>query len=294
MVVNYEASFGFVERPFSLTPDPKYFFKSRSHGRAIETLTFGLRRRERFLLVTGDLGVGKTVLCRTLLGQIRRRGPVSFIRNPLLTPAGLFRLLLEDFAALSDNEGGLERMNEASPAELGELLAGFVRGLAPTRETGIIVVDEAHALPPVMVEQILSLAALEPEGEPVLQFVLIGQSAAGESGALGIRALDERVTTNARLLPLGRDECADYVAHRLSVAGAGATRLFSSKAIDALYAISGGTPRLVNLLCERALQEAAARGARTVEPQMIDAAVSDLDLLRARPRRFRWFSKRVS
>jgi len=109
------------------------------------------------------------------------------------------------------------------------------------------------------------------------------------------RALDDRVSTKARLLPLGRDECAAYVAYRLTIAGGGgATVSFSHRAIDVLYGLSGGVPRLVNLLCERALQEAAAADEHTVEPDGIDSAASALELLRARRRRFRWFTKRVS
>jgi general secretion pathway protein A len=287
----YESFFGLVERPFSLTPDPKYFFKSRAHGRAIETLTFGLRRRERFLLVTGDLGVGKTVLCRTLVEQFRRRGLVSLISNPLMTPDQFLRLLLEDFGAVAPDDA---RLDGAATYELHELLLNFLGELQTTHEGSVIVIDEAHTLPAAVVDHLLQLARVEHHRERVVQFVLVGQPTAGEHGALGIGVLDEHVSTKARLLPLGRDECADYVLHRLTIAGGAAAASFTPRAIDTLYGLSGGVPRLVNLLCERALQEAAAANAHRIESPAVEAAASALQLLRSRPRRFRWFSRRVS
>jgi general secretion pathway protein A len=291
MTPSYEASFGLHERPFSLTPDPRYFFKSRSHGRATESLTFGLRRQEQFLLVTGDLGIGKTTVARVLLDQLRRKGPVSFVRSPLLTPGGLFRLLLEDFGALGPDDQA--RVNDATPHELHDLVSEFLHRREADADGAIVLVDEAHTLPPVLVEQVLSLAGFNRGGRKLLRFVLIGQSTSADSGVIGVRTLDDRVTTNARLLPLGREECAQYVGHRMATAGA-SPGVFAPRALDVLHDVSGGMPRLVNLLCERALQEAASQGKAKVEPDMVDASASALQLLRSRPRRFRWFTRRVS
>jgi type II secretory pathway predicted ATPase ExeA len=293
MSSGYESFFGLDERPFSLTPDPKYFFKSRSHGRVIETLTVALNSREPLLLVTGDLGVGKTLLCRTLVDQIRSRGLASFVASPLVTPAALMRLLLEDFGAMPAEEIRRD-LTAATAHELIELLTRFLAGHDGRHQGVVVIVDEAQTMPAAVVEQLQSLASLESNGERLLQLVLVGQPVRGELHALGIRVLDELVSTKARLLPLGREECAAYVAHRLTIAGGAATVSFTPRAIDLVYALSGGVPRLVNLLCERALQEAAAAGAHDVEPGAVDAAASALELLRARPRRFRWFAKRVS
>jgi general secretion pathway protein A len=295
MTPGYESFFGLVERPFSLTPDPRYFFKSRTHGRAIETLIFGLRRRERYLLVTGDLGLGKTILCRTLVDQLRRRVPVSLVANPLLTAGGLFRLLLDDFAGSCTDEAQRAAVGDATPYKLHDVLVQCLAdSFKSSGEGAVVVIDEAHTLPMILVEHLQSLSALEHNREKLLQLVLVGQQAPGEPGALGLRGLDERVSTKARLLPLGRDECAAYVMHRLVVAGSGAETTFSPRAIDMLYGLSGGVPRLINLLCERALQEAAIQESHKVEPAMINAASSSLELLRTRPRRFRWFTRRVS
>jgi general secretion pathway protein A len=289
MTPSYETSFGLHERPFSLTPDPRYFFKSRSHGRATESLTFGLRRQEQFLLVTGDLGIGKTTVSRVLVDQLRRKGPVSFVRTPLVTPGGLLRLLLEDFGAFQE----IQPVSQSTPHELRDLLVEFLRARPSDEDAAIVLVDEAHTLPPLLVDQVLALAALDGAHDKLLRFVLVGQSASADASALGLRLLDERVTTRARLLPLGREECAQYVAHRMAVAGAG-PGIFTPRALDVLHDLSGGMPRLINLLCERALQEAAREGRNRVEPGMVDASASALHLLRARSRRFRWFSRRVS
>lgn len=290
---SYESFFGLRERPFSLTPDPKYFFDSRSHGAAREALTDGLRRGERFLMVTGDLGVGKTALCRMLIPGLRAQIPISFIANPLLTPSGLFRLLLEDFDALSE-----PALSDESPAgtshELRELIVAFLERSRSTGSGAVIVIDEAHTLPVSVVEQLLLLGALHHHTERPLQLVLVGQPQLGEPSATGVRALNEHVSTKARLTPLGRDECAAYVEHRLVVAGASTSSIFTSSAIDMLYALSGGVPRLVNLLAERALQEAAAEHTQKVGPGMIDVAAASLELLRGSTRRFRWFTRRVS
>lgn len=291
---SYESFFGLVERPFSLTPDPRYFFESRSHSSAKDTLTDGLRRRERFLLVTGDLGVGKTVLCRTLIIELRKQAPVCFIANPLLTPSGLFRLLLEDFGTLPLDDGPQGDPAGATPHQLRDLLVDFLDHSRRNGTGAVVVIDEAQTLPLSVVEQLLLLGALHHQSEQPLQLVLVGQPLLGEPGATGVRALNAHMSTKARLLPLGRDECSAYVAHRLTVAGAEVPSIFTSSAIDLLYGLSGGVPRLLNLLAERALQEAAVQRTHKVGPGMVDAAASALELLRGTTRRFRWFTRRVS
>jgi general secretion pathway protein A len=286
--VAYESFYGLVERPFSLTPDPKYFFKGRSHGRALDALNVGLRRRESFLLLTGDLGVGKTTTSRTLIEQLRRRSPVAYVENPLLSPPDLLRLVLRDFGAASG-----ELTVQQEPHELYDLFVGFVGGLKRVRDGAVLVIDEVHHMPALLIEHLNRLTALSVNGEKVLQVVLAGQPVDGDGAPLAIEAVDAKITTRARLLPFGREDCAAYVTHRLTIAG-GAAVTFTPRAVDVLFGLSGGVPRLVNLICERALQEAAANEARKIEPVSIEAAASALELLRARPKRFRWFNKRVS
>lgn len=266
----YESFFGLQERPFSLTSDPRFFCKSRSHGRAVEALTFGLRSRERCLVLTGDLGVGKTIVCRTLAGMLRRRAPVSFVPNPLLTADAFTRLLTDDLGATASGD------------------------LPAAQAEAIILIDEAHIMPPAVVDRIVGLMTVQDAARPAIQCIFVGQSSAADPVRLGIQEIDDLAATRVRLLPLCRDECAGYVNHRLAVAGVAHRVKFSSRALDYLFTLSGGVPRLVNLLCERALQEAAGTGSDTIEPATVDLAAATLQLLRARSRKFRWYSKRVS
>jgi general secretion pathway protein A len=270
MEAGYESFIGLIERPFSLTSDPKYFFKSRSHGRVMKTLTNALRADHRFLVVIGDLGIGKTVLSRTLVDELRPRMRVALVRNPLIAAETFERVLVDDL--------GLP-----APAALDTFT-----------EPALIIVDEAHTLPPTVIDQILAFARRQDADRYLFRFVFIGQTMSGDPTRLGIPDIDDRINTRVRLQPLDRDECAEYVEHRLHVAGPEHTVRFTPAAHEYVFALSGGVPRLINLLCERALQEAARLRSRKIERATIDAAADGPHLLRARPRRFRWFDKRVS
>lgn len=282
-----EAFFGFVERPFSLTSDPKYYFRSRSHSRAFDALSAGIGRRESLLLVTGDLGVGKTTLCRTVMAALERKTRAALVGNSLLSPEDLLRLLLQDLGAIAKEEIRHGRLVGATRSELRQMLDEFLMRLRSARDGAVLIIDEAHSLPAATVEQIVQLASLETNQEKVLQILLAGQPPVTGGPALP-RALDERLTTRAKLLPLERDECDRYVHHRLTIAG-GVNVSFSNRAIDVIYGLSGGLPRLVNLLAERALREGATMNQHRIEPAMIESAASALQLLRLRPKRFRWF-----
>lgn len=287
---SYERAYDLVERPFSLTPDEKYHFRSGAHRRALEMVAAAHRRGERFLMITGDLGSGKTTLCRTLVSQLTRQGPASFVANPLLRPEDLLRLLLQDFGAVSVDEVRRGRLAGATRNELEDLLHHFLLGLQS--RSAVVVIDEAQLMPQAIVEQVVQLSTLERGGTPMLRFVLVGQSS-GYLQSLTEQRLDQHIASRARLTPLEREECGGYITHRMMIAGGG-PEVFSSRAIEAIYDLSGGLPRLVNLLCERALQDGAALGARRIEPALIEQGASALELLRARPKRFRWFGSRVS
>jgi len=281
----YEAFLGLVERPFSLTPDPKYYFRSRSHSRAFDALSAGLDRRDGLLLLTGDLGVGKTTLCRTLMVSRERKMRAALVGNALLSPEDLLRLLLQDLGAIARDE--IRSLAGATRAGLVQMLEAFLIRLQSANDSAVLIIDEAQSLPAATAEQIGQLAALESNRDKVLQVLLAGQPSV-TSGATLPRALDERLATKARLLPLERDESERYVHHRLTIAG-GAGITFSPKAMDAVYSLSAGVPRLLNLLADRALQEGAMLGVRRIEPALIESAASTLQLLRLKPRRFRWF-----
>ena len=283
---DYAAYFRFTQRPFSLTPDTRFYFRSRSHGRVFDALSTAIARRDCLMLVLGDLGVGKTTLCRTLLDTQERKSRAALVGNALLSPDDLLRLMLLHLGADSKDDAHVARLQAASHGELVDMFNLFLGQLKASREGAVMIVDEAHSLPPATREQVVEIACLESNRDRLVQFLLAAQPTAG-GGAI-FPSADERLGVRARLLPLERDECERYIVHRLAIAGGNAVT-FSAAAVEVIYALSGGVPRLVNLLCERALQESADASANRVEPAMIQSAASALDLIRLRPKRFRWY-----
>jgi general secretion pathway protein A len=288
----YEAFFGFVERPFSLTPDPRYSFRSRSYGRAFDMLLHGIERRAGLLLLTGDLGVGKTTLCRTLIGKLDGSLHSVFVPNGLVAPDHLLRLMLQELGAAATPEAR-SALAAATHAELHQSLDEAVVVLEAANRGVVLMIDEAQTLPSATVDVIESLLRQAVDGDHGLRILLSAQPSA--SGAPAVhRLLEERVEVRARLLSFDRDECARYIEHRLITAGGGATAIFSPRAYELIYAMSGGLPRLVNLICERALRECAATGAHRIDPPLIESAASALELQRPRLKRFRWYGRPAS
>ena len=290
---SHEAFFEFTERPFSLTADPRYHFLSRSHSRAFEALSAGLGRGERLLQVSGDLGVGKTTLCRALVASLTARTRTALVADALLSSEDLLRLVLQDLGVVTKDDVKGGRLARANLLELIRLLDESLRRDGPDAHAAVVVVDEAHRLPATTARQIVAMTSRQMRGRPLLQIVLAVQPSVGGAPALPA-TLDQYVSTRARILALERDECERYLTHRLEVACGGAAITFDPRAIEAIHELSGGVPRLVNLIAERALREAATTRTRRVERSMVEAAAIALAVLRARPRRFRWFGSRAS
>lgn len=287
-LASYEPFFGFVERPFSLTPDPRYYYRSRSHAVAFDALAAGLARREHLLLVSGDLGVGKTTLCRTLGEFLARRARVALVANPLLAPDELLRLLLQDLGAVSKEDVLRGRLADMTGGDLRRRFEAFLASAHTAHDGVVAIVDEAHALPAPTAELLASLSGSAP-ADAALQVVLACQAPATGAPALA-PSIEERLSVRARLMPIDRDECDRYLTHRLTIAGgAGGTVTFTARALEVIYGLSGGLPRLINLITERALREAAAASSHRIEAQMVESAASALEILRLKPKRFRWF-----
>jgi len=288
----HEEYYGFVEKPFSLTPDPKYLYKSESHANAFDLLQYAIRRREGFVVVTGDIGTGKTTLCRAILEQLDRKTFTALVLNPFLSEEDLLRLILQDFGVVSRAEIKRGRLAGVSKQELIETLNEFLLSLLPLRAGALLIIDEAQNLPLQVLEQIRILSNLETDKEKLLQIVLVGQLNLKDLlRSPGLRQLDQRVSIRYELKPLTREETSAYVAHRLTIAGGGAAVSFSPKALDLVHRYTSGIPRLINLVCDRALLGGYSARSNRITPEMVDAAATGLDLAMPGRSMFGWLRR---
>lgn len=289
----YEEYFGFTEKPFSLTPDPKYLFKSASHANAFELLQYAIRRREGFVVVTGDIGTGKTTLCRAILEQVDRKTFTALVLNPFLADEDLLRLILQEFGVVSRDEIKRGHLLGVSKAELIETLNEFLLSLQRIGAQALLIIDEAQNLPLQVLEQIRILSNLETEKEKLLQIVLVGQSNLKDLlRRAELRQLDQRVSIRYDLKPLSREETAAYVQHRLSVAGGGAAVTFTPKSLARVHRYAAGIPRLINLLCDRALLSAYSAHSARIVPGLVEGAAQSLELRKPKQSVSRWVRQR--
>ena len=285
----YEDYYGFVEKPFSLTPDPKYLYRSESHAQAFELLQYGIRRREGFVVVTGDIGTGKTTLCRAVLDQLDRKVFTALVLNPFIAEDDLLRLILQDFGVVSRDEIKRGRLAGVSRQKLIETLNDFLLSLLPLRATALLIIDEAQNLPRPVLEHIRMLSNLETDKEKLLQIILVGQlNLKDVLRTPELRQLDQRVSIRYNLRPLNGEETAAYVAHRLTIAGGGSAVSFTPKALQSVHRITAGIPRLINLVCDRALLAAYSERAQRVTPDMVRSGAASLDLAAPRSSMMGW------
>jgi len=275
----YEDYYGFSEKPFSLTPDPRYLYRGESHGSAFDLLQYAIARREGFVVVTGDIGTGKTTLCRALLEQIDRATFTALVLNPFLSEEDLLKRILLDFGVVDRGELAARGLARATTQDLVDAIYEFLLGLIPRKATAVLIIDEAQNLPLPVLEQIRMLSNLETDKEKLLQIILVGQldlQALLRSPEL--RQLDQRVSIRYQLEPLDEEAVGAYVAHRLTVAGGSGAVAFAPDAIRLVHRLSQGIPRLINLICDRALLAAFSVRANRVTPDMVAHAAQTLDL----------------
>ena len=262
----YEEHYGLTQSPFSLAPDPHFLYLSESHEEAIRQLLDAARRNEGVLVLTGDVGTGKTTIARALLTRLDKTSFASLVLNPFLSVDELLREVLLDFGVISRDDIRSGRAVSASRHDLTSTLHDFLLSLHAIGAHGVLIIDEAQHLPPEVLEQIRVISTVETNTTRLLQVVLIGQPALLDNLAHdGLRQLDSRVSVRATLRPLSRGDVEAYVAHRLSIAGNAGYVHFDGGAIDAVTALTGGVPRLINLLCDRALMAGAHASSATID-----------------------------
>jgi general secretion pathway protein A len=282
--LTYEPFYGLREKPFSLSADPRFLFKSPTHGRAFEELQAGIRRREGLIVLTGEIGTGKTTLCRSVLQHLDRRTFAAFVADPFVSREDLLKTLLVDFGVISIGDLTRGRFNGASRSDLSYPLYEFLDSLVPLQAFAVLVIDEAQNLSLPLLDEIRILSELERR-EKLLQVVLVGQPELRANLKLPqMRQVDQRVSVRCELKALNADGVAGYVNQRLHVAGRGEQAVdFTSAALEAVHQASSGVPRLINRICDRALQHAYLSRSRRIEAYFVWAALDDLGLHSAVP-----------
>ncbi len=243
----YLSFFGLNEKPFSITPDPRYLFLSERHAEAMAHLLYGIREAGGFIQLTGEVGTGKTTIVRSLLAQTPENTEIALILNPRMSPPEFLLTLCEELGI------GVPDEATRSLKDLVDILNTYLLRAHAAGKRVVLVVDEAQNLAPEVLEQVRLLTNLETNTQKLLQIILIGQPELRELlDRLELRQLAQRITGRYHLDPLSAPETAAYVRHRLRVAGA-TSEIFSRRALQRIHRLSGGVPRLINILCDRAL-----------------------------------------
>jgi general secretion pathway protein A len=264
----YTEYFGLKEKPFALLPDPRYLFLSRSHREALAHLLYGIQEGEGFMEVVGQVGTGKTTLCRTLLQRVGEDIDVGFIFNPSSSERELLSAINREFGIAAEL---------ATRTDLVQELNRFLMERRARGRRVLLVIDEAQNLQPQVLEQIRLISNLETEREKLIQILLFGQPELDENlSRSNLRQLRQRITILWRLQPVTRSETRAYIEHRLRVAGGRGNSLFTPGAYRAIYRASGGVPRLINAVADRALLSAYSIGAHRIDARTVKRSGHEL------------------
>ena len=265
----YKEFFGLKEKPFSVTSDPNFLFLSRVHKEAFSHLIYGIKERKGFLEITGEIGAGKTTLCRALLNQLDRNTKSAFVFNSTLPELQLLQVILEDF--------GLVVEKKTKAAMLRQLNAFLIEELSKEGNV-ILIIDEAQNLKPSILEEIRMLSNLETDKEKLFQIILVGQpELKNKLNSPALKQLKQRIGIRFHITPLEKDEIDKYIYHRLSVAGSKGDIKFSEDAINCIYNYSGGIPRLINMVCDKALLAAYVMETKEISLPVVERSIKEME-----------------
>ncbi len=266
----YLSFFGLNEKPFAITPDPRYLYLSERHAEALAHLLYGINEAGGFVQLTGEVGTGKTTIVRSLLAQTPKNAEIALILNPRMTAPEFLLTICEEIGI------GVPDSSMESLKDLVDILSHYLLRAHSAGRRVVLVVDEAQNLAPLVLEQVRLLTNLETNTQKLLQIILIGQPELRELlGRNELRQLAQRITGRYHLHPLSRDETAAYVRHRLRVAGA-TTDIFGGPALSEIYRLSVGVPRVINVICDRALLGAYSMDRHRVTGTLVRHAASEV------------------
>jgi len=258
------------ERPFNVTSDPAFFFLSQKHKEALSHLFYGISQRKGIIVITGEIGTGKTTLCRFFLSQLNKDIKTAFILNPYLSEVQLLEAIINDFGIPAKGTSRLSLINELNRFLLRESESG---------NNVLLIIDEAQNLKAHQLEQVRLLSNLETDKNKLLQTVLVGQPELNRKLNLAsLRQLQQRIMVRYHITPLDKEEVGFYVGFRLQAAGSNGRIRFSDEAIQAVFDYSRGVPRLINMICERALLAGFVRETDIIDADIIQRCVDELQV----------------
>ena len=265
----YNEFYGLKEKPFNVTSDPDYLFMSRHHKEAYSHLIYGIKERKGFIEITGEIGTGKTTLCRALLKEISRKIKTALILNPSLSEFQLLQSILEDLGLQAEGKNKFSLLKALNNFLINELAHGH---------NVVLIIDEAQNLRSRLLEQIRLLSNLETDKEKLIQIILVGQPELKKRLARDdLVQLRQRIAIRYHILPLDKDEIRDYIHHRLKIAGSAKKITFTDKAVEQLYLYTSGTPRLINIVCDKVLLSGFVAGTTCFDADIINRAIDEIE-----------------
>jgi len=267
--IMYRQFFGLKEKPFNVTSDPNFLFLSRVHKEAFSHLLYGIRERKGFLEITGEIGAGKTTLCRALLSHLDINTKTAFVFNSGLPELQLLQCILGDFGLV---------VEKRTKAALLEQLFSFLMEELSKKNNVVLIIDEAQNLKMSILEEIRMLSNFETYKEKLFQIILVGQPELKRKLASPrLKQLKQRIAVRFHITPLEKDEVGSYIAHRLAVAGSSGDIRFDREAIDCIFGYSGGVPRLINMICDKVLLAAFVAETKEITLPIVKKGLKELE-----------------
>jgi general secretion pathway protein A len=265
----YERYFHLREKPFEVVPNPDFLYLSRTHKKAMNYFAYGLKEQAGFMVLTGEVGSGKTTLVKSFIKNLDEKVKLSKVFNTRLNSEQLISMINEDFGLSSRGKDKVQLLNE---------LYAFLIGEYEKRHGAVLIIDEAQNLTPELLEEVRMLSNLETGDSKLLQIILVGQPELAKILSLNeLRQLRQRISMICNLYPLTRDETEEYIVHRLGIAGNREAVKFSREALEGIYQYSKGIPRLINLLCNFLMVMAFTEETREIGADMVNDIVEDLN-----------------